>query len=102
MASVAQAVVDSKTPLSELAAFYKAFPQQTRAIRVGAKPPIEQCSSLSAAIESLEKGFGQQGRLLVRYSGTEPKIRLLVEAKTDAITAEAIARLEQAVAEDLS
>jgi len=100
--SVAQAVVESEDPLSDLASFYKAFPQETRAIRVAAKPPIEQCTSLRAAIESLEAGFGQQGRLLVRYSGTEPKIRLLVEAKTDAITAEAIARLEQAVAEDLS
>ena len=100
--SVAQATVEAKKPLSDLAAFYEAYPQQTRAIRVESKPPIEQCPKLSAAIQSLEAEFGDEGRLLVRYSGTESKIRLLVEAKTDAITAEAIARLENAVEEDLS
>lgn len=100
--SVAQAAVDSGAPLSALAAFYVPFPQQTRAIRVSAKPPIEDCPRLQATIEALRAEFGEEGRLLVRYSGTEPKIRLLVEAKTDAITEESIARLERAVAEDLN
>ena len=57
---------------------------------------------MSAVIKQLEKEFGEDGRLLVRYSGTEPKLRLLVEAKTDALTAEAVRRLEEAVAKDLT
>ena len=57
---------------------------------------------MSAVIKQLEKEFGEDGRLLVRYSGTEPKLRLLVEAKTDALTAEAVGRLEEAVAKDLT
>ena len=99
--SVAQATVESRRSLGELASFYQAYPQQTRAIRVASKPALNTCSNVSAVIDQLEAEFGEEGRLLVRYSGTEAKLRLLVEAKTDALTADAILRLEEAVASDL-
>ncbi|MFL3656615.1 MAG: phosphoglucosamine mutase [Opitutales bacterium] len=99
---VAQAIVESGQSLSKLASFYRAYPQQTRAIRVASKPALDTCVNMSAVIKQLEKEFGEDGRLLVRYSGTEPKLRLLVEAKTDALTAEAVRRLEEAVAKDLT
>ncbi|MDE0769964.1 MAG: phosphoglucosamine mutase [Opitutaceae bacterium] len=99
---VAQAIVESERSLGELASFYEAYPQQTRAIRVASKPALNTCVNVSAVIEKLENEFGSEGRLLVRYSGTEPKLRLLVEAKTDALTSDAIKRLEAAVATDLS
>jgi phosphoglucosamine mutase len=53
-------------------------------------------------MQDLEKMFGDGGRLLVRYSGTEPKIRLLVEAKTIDIASVSIGKLEEAVRKDLS
>ena len=99
---VAQAVVESEQSLGELASFYQAYPQQTRAIRVASKPALDTCVNVSAVIEALENEFGDEGRLLVRYSGTEPKLRLLVEAKTDALTSDAIQRLEAAVATDIN
>lgn len=98
---VALAVVESGQSLSELSSFYRAFPQATRAIRVSQKPPIENCPQISRTIKDIEESFGSQGRLLVRYSGTEPKIRLLVEADSDTKTMGAISQLEQAVKEDL-
>ena len=44
------------------------------------KIPIENCETLHSHFEKVKKSLGNQGRILLRYSGTEPKIRLLVEA----------------------
>ncbi len=98
---VAQAVVETGRKLSELAAFYVAFPQETRAIAVSSKPPLSECPHLSRTIHEIEEEFGSEGRLLVRYSGTEPKLRLLVEGKTDSLSLQAIEKLEVAVRKDL-
>ncbi len=98
---VAQTVVEKGQSLADLAAFYRAFPQETRAITVTTKKPLEACPSICSAMRDLESSFGDEGRLLVRYSGTEPKLRLLVEAKTIDLASESIRRLEAAVCEDL-
>ncbi len=98
---IAEASVESNRTLEDLASFYKAFPQEKRAIRVASKPPIEECPNVTEVAAQLESEFGDEGRLLIRYSGTEPKIRLLVEAKTAALAADAIERLEKAVSKDL-
>ena len=70
-------------------------------IKVERKTPVEQTQHLSAAIEKCNAILGGQGRLLVRYSGTEKKIRLLVEGKDPAKNAECMALLEKAVGIDL-
>ena len=67
--------------LSELAACMEEYPAELVAISVSDKPPIESVSELQGAIDHAGQDMGDAGRVLVRYSGTEKKIRVLVEAK---------------------
>ncbi|MEM9158080.1 MAG: phosphoglucosamine mutase [Verrucomicrobiota bacterium] len=97
---IAQSVVRSRRALSSWSADYEAFPLESKAVWVKAKPPLETCSSLQKAIGELENELGEDGRLLIRYSGTEPKLRLLVEAKSAGQASEAMNRLLDALEQD--
>ncbi|HEY9508241.1 MAG TPA: phosphoglucosamine mutase [Verrucomicrobiae bacterium] len=69
-------------PLSKLAKCWTRFPQLVTNVRVREKKPFEQLDGLNRLIADAEKELqGQGGRLLLRYSGTEPKVRLLVEGR---------------------
>jgi len=50
-------------------------------VQVKSKPPLESLPAVSAAIEKATKTLGAAGRVVVRYSGTEPKVRVMVEAE---------------------
>lgn len=71
----------SGKPLAELADCMVEFPQRMVSIRVRSKPPLDQLPKLGALIRECEADLQSSGRLLVRYSGTEPKLRVLVEAR---------------------
>ncbi|EDY83755.1 Phosphoglucomutase/phosphomannomutase, C-terminal domain family [Verrucomicrobiia bacterium DG1235] len=100
-ACLSEIVTRKVVKVAELVGVYAPFPQRSKALRVESKPAIEECSSLSACIEKLEKELGEDGRLLVRYSGTEPKIRLLVEARTEESAQLSMDELLAAVEKDL-
>lgn len=70
--------------LSELAACMDEYPQELHSLLVNEKPPIDEVTELRDAISGAEAAMGVEGRVLVRYSGTENKIRVLVEAKSGA------------------
>lgn len=88
-------------PLSELRRGLKKFPQRSVAVAVRVKKPLETLPTMAATIAALEAELGPRGRVLVRYSGTESKLRLLVEGETDAQVQRCIDRLFAAARADL-
>ena len=91
-------------PLSELRRGLKKFPQASTTVTVAAgaaKPGLETLPALAAAVRALETELGARGRVLARWSGTEPKLRLLVEGPTDEAVRDGLARLAAAARADL-
>ncbi len=68
-------------PLSKLRKCLKKFPQSARNLRVRTKPPVEELIEAQKIMRETEKKLGDYGRVLLRYSGTESLIRLLVEGR---------------------
>ena len=68
-------------PLSKLAACLEKYPQTQRNLVVKSKPPLEELPEVIKLVSQTEKELAGQGRVLLRYSGTEPKIRLLIEGR---------------------
>ena len=74
------AVIDINQPLSELRKCLNKFPQKLINLDIGNKISINELEA-KPLIEETEKSLGDEGQVLIRYSGTEPKIRILVEGK---------------------
>jgi phosphoglucosamine mutase len=74
-------LVALRGPLDELVQGLKVFPQTIVNVPVKSKPPLDSLPIVSAAIEKATKTLGAAGRVVVRYSGTEPKARVMVEAE---------------------
>jgi phosphoglucosamine mutase len=98
---VVEVMLRTGRPLSELRKVLKKFPQLSAGLKVREKKLLESLTKLTAAIGDLERELAGRGRVLVRYSGTEPKLRLLVEGPTEAIVASGIDRLRTAAAAEL-
>lgn len=99
---VMEVMLATGRPLSELRGALRKFPQGTRALKVKEKLPLDTLPTVTATMAELERELGSSGRLLVRYSGTESKLRLLVEGSSVAVVEEALVRLERAVRADLT
>jgi Phosphomannomutase len=67
--------------LSELKGCLKKYPQAQRNLRVKRKPPLEELPAVMKLVGETERNLSGKGRVLLRYSGTEPKIRLLIEGR---------------------
>ena len=80
--------------LSALASILKPSPQCLENVDVARRPPLEELSGVQAAIRAAEAELGRDGRVLVRYSGTQNMCRVMVEGPTE----EATARLTGAIA----
>jgi phosphoglucosamine mutase len=68
-------------PLSELKGCLKKYPQAQRNLKVKEKRPLEELPAVMKLVGDAEKELSGKGRVLLRYSGTEPKIRLLIEGR---------------------
>lgn len=97
---VADIVHRSDRPLAELLDGFERFPQLLHNLPVLDKPPLDQLARVSAARHEVDEALGDEGRLVLRYSGTEPLVRIMLEGRDrDAIEAHA-ARLAHAFAEE--
>jgi phosphoglucosamine mutase len=92
---------DRNATLAQLASVMKEYPTQLANMAVGAKPPIESLSSLTKLMEQATAEFGNRGRHLIRYSGTENKIRVLVEHRDIATVRTWVAKFAAAIREEL-
>jgi phosphoglucosamine mutase len=72
-------MVQEERPLSELAAIMTRYPQVLINFAVERKTPLQELSSVATVIGRVEKALGLDGRVLVRYSGTESKARVMIE-----------------------
>jgi phosphoglucosamine mutase len=68
-------------PLSELKGCLSKYPQAQRNLRVKEKMPIDEIPNVQKLVAEAESELSGKGRVLLRYSGTEPKIRLLIEGR---------------------
>lgn len=80
---VMEVILEKKMTLSELAKPMTVFPQVLKNVRVKSKPDAQNDPDVKAEVEAVAKELGSDGRILVRESGTEQLIRVMVEAKTD-------------------
>ncbi len=87
--------------MSELARCMEVFPQAQLGLVVKSKPELGSLPGVMRAIRDAEKKLGANGRVLVRYSGTEPKVRVLVEGpeqkSIDAYAAQIAGELKKAI-----
>lgn len=79
-----EVMVRTGKPLSELAAVFERFPQKLINIKVKNKPPLESIPAIRDVMAAKDAELAGRGRLLVRYSGTENKARVMVECEDEA------------------
>lgn len=78
------------------------WPLELRNILARDRRALEECPRLQGAMEDLRARHGEGIRMVVRWSGTEPKLRLMVEAKSGQVVQDALASLENAARADLA
>jgi phosphoglucosamine mutase len=76
-------IISIAGPLDSLAADLKIFPQKIVNVRVRSKPPLDSLPEVARVLGEAEKALGNSGRVVLRYSGTEPLARVMVEAERD-------------------
>lgn len=91
---VAAIVSGSTRPLSALLEELPRFPQILKSYRVARKPPLASLPAVAAATRRTDAALGEDGRLVLRYSGTEPLVRIMIEGPSR----ETIERLERELA----
>lgn len=78
-----EVLLEKKASASELFRDLKIYPQLLENVRVKSKPEARADEDVIAAVKKVEEALGDEGRILLRESGTEPVIRVMVEAATD-------------------
>lgn len=87
---VMQAMLDGKTTLSRLAAPMTVYPQVLKNVRVKDKRAAREDADVRAAVAAVENRLGDGGRILLRESGTEPVVRVMVESESEELCARCV------------
>jgi phosphoglucosamine mutase len=94
-------IVRSGKPLAELIGDLRVFPQKIQNVRVREKIPFAQVPAVKSAIDAAERELDGNGRVVVRYSGTESLARVMVEAESEgkmrSLTAGIAAEIQKAL-----
>ena len=85
-----EVVTETKQPLSILAEEITAYPQLLRNVEVTDKAETMNCEEVKEAVRNVEESLGSDGRVVLRPSGTEPVLRVMVEALTDELCEEKV------------
>jgi len=99
---VIEVMLDAGRPLSELCGGVRKFPQTIVNVKAASKPALSTLKTLAKAAAKHEAELGSKGRVNIRYSGTEPLLRIMVEAETDAIVKRVADELAAAAKKDLA
>lgn len=94
---IMETMVESKKTLAQLTEPVEIYPQLLINVRVKDKKATREDPNVVAAIKTVEDALGDEGRILVRESGTEPVIRVMVEAKTDELCHEHVLNVVNAI-----
>ena len=79
--SLIRALRDSEKSLGQMTAGFQRYPQILLNVRVREKRPFAELPSVQTAVREVEEQLGNKGRLLLRYSGTEPLARVMIEGE---------------------
>ncbi len=90
-----------KKKASELTKDVKLYPHLLENVRVSEKPPLKDIEGLQKVLKDVEKKLGKKGRVVLRYSGTEPKCRVMVEGEDSKLVQESCDTLVAAVKKEL-
>ncbi|MEM7599997.1 MAG: phosphoglucosamine mutase [Verrucomicrobiota bacterium] len=93
-------VKESGQPLSELRKVLTKFPQAQRNVRVTSKPDVPDLTA-APKIDEISASLGDAGRIMLRYSGTEPLLRLLIEGRDEAQINEWADQLVELIADEI-
>ena len=95
-------MLQEQRPLSELARVMQRVPQVLESVKLPARRPLEEMPELGKRILLAEKKLGKDGRVVVRWSGTEAKLRLMVEGPNPAVLKAMVAEMTEAAKKDLA
>lgn len=95
---VMECITETKEPLSVLASGMTMYPQKLKNVVVTDKDETLNCDGVKAAVKKVEADLGDEGRVVLRKSGTEPLLRVMVEATSDELCEEKVDEIIAAMA----
>ena len=96
-----RALSESRKTLAEITAGFKRYPQILLNVRVREKVPFSELASVQAEVREVEELLSQKGRLLLRYSGTEPLARVMIEGENQGQIEQYARRIAKAIEREI-